>query len=71
MNFRGTAVIIKEEELFVATCLENNVASQGKTVDEAVGNLKEAISLYYEDETVETMVPKNEQVYITSLEMAI
>jgi len=71
VNFRGTVVIVKEEDLFVATCLENNVASQGETVDEAVENLKEAISLYYEDETAASLVPRNEQVYITSLEMAI
>jgi predicted RNase H-like HicB family nuclease len=34
----------------VATCLENNIASQGRTIDEAMENLKEAITLYYEDE---------------------
>jgi hypothetical protein len=28
----------------------NSIASQGKTIDEAIANLKEAISLYYEDE---------------------
>ena len=72
MNFRGTIIIKKEEEWFVATCLENNIASQGKTIDEATENLKEAIALYYEDEPVaETRVFKNEQIYITSLEMAI
>jgi len=71
MNFRGTVVIKKEENLFVATCLENDVASQGKTVDEAVENLKEAISLYYENDTLEAATPRSEQVYVTSLEMAI
>jgi len=72
MNFKGTIIIKKEEEWFVATCLENNVASQGKTINEATENLKEAISLYYEDEAEEKLIlPKNEQVYITTLEMAI
>ena len=47
MSFRGTIIIKKEEEWFVATCLENNIASQGKTLDEATENLKEAIALYY------------------------
>ena len=50
MDFRGTIIIKKEEEWFVATCLENNIASQGKTIDDATENLKEAIALYYEDE---------------------
>ena len=72
MNFKGTIVIKKEEEWFVATCLENNIASQGKTIGEAVENLKEAISLYYEDNHEEkSLFTNHEQIYITSLEMAV
>jgi predicted RNase H-like HicB family nuclease len=70
MSFRGTVIIKKEEEWFVATCLENNIASQGKTIDEATENLKEAIALYYEDET-EELLSMNEQIYITTIEMVI
>jgi predicted RNase H-like HicB family nuclease len=68
MSFKGTIVIMQEEEWFVATCLENNVASQGKTIDMAVENLKEAIELYYED-SEELNLIKNKQVYVTTLEM--
>ena len=50
MTFKGTIKIEPEEEWYVATCLENSIASQGKTIDEAMVNLKEAISLYYDDE---------------------
>jgi predicted RNase H-like HicB family nuclease len=71
MNFKGTIIIKKEDKWFVATCLENNIASQGKTIDEATENLKEAITLYYEDETEEEILSENGQVYITTLEMAI
>jgi predicted RNase H-like HicB family nuclease len=72
MLFKGTIIIKKEEEWFVATCLENNIASQGGTIDEATENLKEAIVLYYEDESETRMLlPENNLVYITSLEMAI
>jgi len=72
MNFRGTIIIKKEEEWFVATCLENNIASQGKTIDEATENLKEAIALYFENETDEEItIPESSQIYITTLEMAI
>jgi len=49
MNFVGTAVIKQEEDWFVATCLDNSIASQGKSMKEALTNLKEAIELYYED----------------------
>ena len=42
-----TASISQEGELFVAQCLEIDVASQGKSEDEAVENLKEALELYF------------------------
>jgi len=73
MTFKGTIKIEHEDEWVVATCLENNIASQGKTIDEAINNLKEAITLYYEDESnkEELNFLQNEQVLITRLEMAI
>ena len=72
MSFRGTIIIKQEDAWFVATCLENNIASQGKTLDEAISNLKEAIALYYEDESEEVVsVTHTEQIYITTLEMAL
>lgn len=71
MSFRGTIVIKREDEWFVATCLENNIASQGKTIDEAVLNLKEAIALYYEDEADTLPLAQQEQIYVTTLEMAL
>jgi len=71
MNFKGTIIIKKEEDWFVATCLENNIASQGKTIDEAIENLKEAIALFYEDEPEEKIMLPYEQVYVTSLAMAL
>ena len=51
MKFRGTIKIEQEDDWYVATCFENNIASQGKTVNEAMENLKEAIALYYDDES--------------------
>ena len=44
-----TAVIIKEEEMYVASCPELGTASQGKTIEMAVSNLKEATELYLEE----------------------
>ena len=69
MLFKGTIKIEKEEGWVVATCLENNIASQGKTIEEAMDNLKEAIALYYEDESAkeELNYLENEQVYITMI----
>lgn len=39
-------VMIQKEEWYVAKCLDNNVASQGKTIEEAWQNLREALELY-------------------------
>ena len=49
MSIQITVIIQKEEEWYVAKCVENNVASQGKTIEEAIANLKEATELYLEE----------------------
>lgn len=48
MNYRFSALIIKEDNLYVARCPELNVTSQGTDVESARGNLREAIELYLE-----------------------
>ncbi len=47
---RLTAAITQEDGWFVARCLEVEVTSQGKSVEEARANLKEALELYFEDQ---------------------
>jgi predicted RNase H-like HicB family nuclease len=42
------ATVIKEDDLYVAQCLEVEIASQGKSEDEALRNLVEALELYFE-----------------------
>lgn len=44
-----TAALHREEDWYVAQCLEVDVASQGQTIDEALGNLAEAVELYLEE----------------------
>ena len=48
MSRRFTAVLIKEENWYVAHCVELAVVSQGKSIEEAQANLKEAVTLYLE-----------------------
>ena len=67
MNKLFTVSICKENDWFVAKCLENSVASQGKTMEEAIDNLREAVVLYYEDEPLPTLP----QTYMTALEIAL
>lgn len=47
---------------------ENSVASQGKTIEEAIANLKEALELYYEDEPHDI---EHMETFITTMEIAI
>lgn len=49
MNKLFTAVVHKEENLYVAECPEVGTVSQGTTVEEAVKNLQEATELYLEE----------------------
>jgi len=44
-----SAIIYKEDNLYVAECIETGVASQGTTTEEALSNLKEAVELYTEE----------------------
>ncbi len=52
-----TASILQEDEWFIAQCLEVDVSSQGKSEDEAVDNLREALELYFEPPRP-TVIPK-------------
>ncbi len=44
-----SAVVSREGALFVAQCLDVDVASQGESEGEALANLREALELYFED----------------------
>ena len=67
MSKTFTIAIQKESDWFVAKCLENSVASQGKTIDEVIDNLREAVVLFYEDEAP----PSFSQTFVTTLEVAL
>jgi predicted RNase H-like HicB family nuclease len=47
---RFTAAVIQEPLWYVARCLEVEITSQGETVENALGNLREALELYFEDQ---------------------
>ncbi len=69
MSYRSTVYVMKEENWFVATSIETGVASQGKTLEESLENLKEALELYYEDNNVAVKV--GETPIITSVEVNV
>jgi len=45
-----SSVVNKEGKWYVATCPELGIASQGRTVEKSIDNLREALELYLEDE---------------------
>jgi predicted RNase H-like HicB family nuclease len=45
-----TVAVTHEAPWYVARCLDVDVVSQGETVGDAVANLEEALSLYFEGE---------------------
>lgn len=44
------AVVTRGDDYYVAECLEVAVVTQGKTVDETLANLQEAVALHLEGE---------------------
>ena len=44
-----TAIISRDESMYVAKCPEVGTVSQGVTIEEAIANLKEATELYLEE----------------------
>jgi len=62
-----TAIIHKEDDLFVAECPEIGTVSQGESIEEALANLKEATELYLDEFPI---IPRPERSFITTFEVA-
>jgi predicted RNase H-like HicB family nuclease len=61
-----TAVIHKEDDLYVAECPEVGTVSQGYTIEDAITNLREATELYLE----EFPMPQVSRSFLTTFEAA-
>ena len=62
-----TAVLHKEDDMFVAECPEVGTVSQGHGIEEALANLKEATELYLE----EFPLPRIDKVLMTTFDAAV
>ena len=62
-----SAVLHKEEDLYVAECPEVGTVSQGSNVEEAIANLKEATELYLE----EFPLPEINRPLLTTFEVLV
>jgi predicted RNase H-like HicB family nuclease len=47
LGMRLTVAITREENWYVGRCLEVEIATQGKTVEETLANVREALELYF------------------------
>jgi predicted RNase H-like HicB family nuclease len=50
-------VVFKEDKYFVSQCLNVDVSSFGNTIQEAIDNLSEALSLYFDGSGPELEIP--------------
>jgi len=72
MKQRFTAIIQKEDDMFVALCPELDIASQGYTIEEAKKNLEEAVTLFFEHASPEEIKERlKEDIYISPFEVAV
>jgi len=70
MKYKFMVSIIKDDDWYVASCLENHVTSQGKSQEEAVSNLKEALELYFEHDPDSNSILAISQAQIAFLDVA-
>jgi predicted RNase H-like HicB family nuclease len=67
-----TAVIEREGEGYVSLCPELDVASQGKTIEEARDNLREALELFFESASPDEVKQRlHSEVFVTQIEVAV
>ncbi len=71
MSRKYTAVLMKEGSWYVAHCLELGVVSQGRSVEEAKANLKEAIELYIESFGEDDLPESTSEVLLSPIEVAV
>lgn len=70
MTYTSTAVIRREGKWFVARSLELGVTTQGRTIEDAKKNLREAVELYLEDMPRSKKALAREVPLVTSIEIS-
>lgn len=67
-----TAIIEREDDVYVALCPELDIASQGDTVEAARENLVEALELFFESaDPTEVTRRLRSEVFVTRVEVAV
>ena len=69
---RLTALIERDEDTYVALCPELDIASQGRTIEEARSNLIEALTLFFEvADPSEVQHRLGSEVFVTQVEVPV
>jgi predicted RNase H-like HicB family nuclease len=72
MKRQLTAIIEREGDGYVSLCPELDIASQGKTVQEARENIREALELFFESASAKEIQERlRQEVYVTQVEVAV
>ena len=69
-HYKSTAIIQREGKWFVARSLELGVTTQGRTIEKAKENLREAVELYLEDMPTNKNTLSKEIPLVTSIEVS-
>jgi predicted RNase H-like HicB family nuclease len=67
-----TAVIERDGDGYVSLCPELDIASQGKTIEEARDNLREALELFFESASPDEIKHRlREEIFVTQIEVPV
>ena len=70
MTYRFATIVTEEGKWHIARAVELGVVSQGKSVTEALDNLKEAVELYLEDNPKAKQFVSKQVPLVTLLELS-
>jgi len=72
MKRRLTAIIEREENMYVALCPELDIASQGDSIESARDNLQEAVELFFETASPSEVKERlHGETFITHVEVTV
>jgi predicted RNase H-like HicB family nuclease len=61
-----TAIVYKEDDMYIAECPEVGTVDQGETIEQAIAGLKEATRLYLEEFPLSQTSPR----FVTNIEVS-
>jgi len=72
MTRQMTVIIEREDDGYVAHCPQLDIASQGDSIEQARGNLIEALELFFETASASEISGRlHSEVYVTTVEVAV